>query len=121
MAKSKDGPRKDRATQVERLASQVRQLYKAVLALLCLCLGVSLALNVYLSSTQRAMQTRVREVERQLDSEGRLWRLYQRLIVDLRALSRTDEAVEALLKKYRIPLKPGDEATPPPPPEERWE
>jgi len=103
MGKKAEAPGPVRSEDAEKLAVQVGHLKKAVVLLMGLCLVTSLSLNIYLQAAYRATTTAVDLYRRQADDQGELWRLYKRLIIDLRSLSRTDQAVKDLLVKYRIP------------------
>lgn len=111
MAKSKKASETAEAPGQQRpedLALQVKHLRRAVLLLMALCLVMSLSLNVYLGTAHSLARRQIDSYEEQYRDEGEIWRLYQRLIIDLKVLSKTDPVVRALLEKYNIPISSSD-------------
>ena len=99
-------------TADESLRSQVEFLKRAVILLLIACLGVSVCLNVYIVGINSSLRGNIAGIEERLARQAELERFVDRIVMDLRQISRTDKAVQALLKKHGVPLPPAANAAP---------
>ena len=118
MSKPEDIAKGRDTVRYEQLASQVGYIQKIVILVMVASLAISVCVNLYVVPENMAIKGTLRTYEKKMETQAGVYQVTQRLVMDLRALSRNDKAVVDLLKKYGItdsPFMLAAPETPPPP------
>jgi len=84
----------------DRLSSQMRRLQNLLILVLAACLVVSACLNLYMVPANLVYQKRVNKLTEEKVHYAAIYRVGQRLVMDLQYLSRTNPGAQQLLNRH---------------------